>query len=82
MWIPRKVWDYLQRDLEAKQADLRKAYERIDRLSEALAHKADIPLVMPQTEPRVVNQILEKSATWWDLKPNRLVTNNSGENKQ
>jgi hypothetical protein len=80
MWIPYIVWLSLQRSLNEREADLRKAYERIDRLSEALAHKADIPLVMPQVEPRIVNQILEKSATWFDNRPH--VIPNSGEKKQ
>lgn len=70
-FLSNDVWLLLQRELEAKDQLLRKAYERIDRLTEALAHKREIPLIMPQAElPRFQPApVLEKSSGWFDNKP-------------
>jgi hypothetical protein len=44
--------------------ELSRSQERCDRLTEALAQKSGIDLVMPQPSP----QPLEPSPGWWDKK--------------
>jgi hypothetical protein len=71
-FLSNAVWDVLKQELARKDEDLRKAYERIDRLVEALAVKQNIPLIMPQAElPRFkpAPEPLEKIPGWFDNKP-------------
>lgn len=71
MWISRKVWELLLSEMASKETHLRMAYERIDRLTEALAQKQHIPLIMPQAELPKFEPIkeLEKIPGYWDTKP-------------
>ncbi len=61
----------IQEELRAKDHHLRRANERIDRLTEAMASKQHIPLIMPQAElPKFqAAPTLEKSSGWFDNKP-------------
>lgn len=75
------VWEVFLAELHSKDELLRKAYERIDRLTEAIAHKQNIPIVMPQAElPKFVPAItLERSPGWFD---NKRPNPPAGEPKQ
>jgi len=67
------VWRTLADELEAKRFDLRKANERIDRLTEAVAKRNDLQIVMPQTQlPQVYaapSKEIEKGSGWFDTRP-------------
>lgn len=69
--LSNAVWLLLKDELEAKRLDLRRAHERIDRLIEAVSHKQNIPIVMPQAElPRFQPAVvLEKGSGYFDMKP-------------
>lgn len=70
MFGPSRIEKALAAEVEYLRHLLERAHERIDRLTEAVSHKSDIPLVMPQTPvnlPEFVgHQPLEKSAGWFD----------------
>jgi hypothetical protein len=69
-FLSSEVWKVLVDELDAKREDLRKANERIDRLTEALARKSDVSLFMPQAPiPELRQHVLEKSSGWFDNKP-------------
>jgi hypothetical protein len=71
MWVSRKVWTLLIAEMDSKERHLRKAYERIDRLTEALSQRNHIPLIMPQAELPKFEAVkeLEKIPGWFDNKP-------------
>jgi hypothetical protein len=71
MWVSRKVWELLLSEMQSKETHLRKAYERIDRLTEGIAAKQQFPLIMPQAElPKFAPvKELEKIPGYFDLKP-------------
>ena len=71
MWISRKVWQLMLAEMASKEKHLQKAYERIDRLTEALSASKHIPLIMPQAElPKFEPaKVLEKSSGWFDNIP-------------
>jgi hypothetical protein len=77
MFLSNEVWELLKAELTSKDQQLRKAHERIDRLTESLAAKQHIPLIMPQAElPRFQPAvILEKGSGYFDMKP--ILPNNS-----
>lgn len=63
--------------LQNKDKELKSYQSRCDRLTEAIALKADIPLVFPNQEP----QVLEKIPGWYDKKKVSIVNSkSSGEN--
>jgi hypothetical protein len=83
--IPNSVWRVLQEDRERTNHALAQAWERIDRLTEALSHKNDVPLYMPlsATREQLIERaqqgvVLEKSAGWYDTKPIPVVTKTGG----
>lgn len=78
--ISNDVWKVLSEELAAKRAELAKANERIDRLTEALARKAEIPLYMPQAPISELQHALEKSSGWFDTQV-RVIPPTSGGNK-
>lgn len=68
--ISTAVWKLIQDELETRREESRKDRERIDRLTEAICRKADIPAFMPPGDlPKQVPNILEKSQGWFDKKP-------------
>lgn len=70
-FLSNAVWDLLKAQLAEKDRQLARASERIDRLTEALAQKQHIPLIMPQAELSKFYPAptLEKSSGWFDNKP-------------
>lgn len=66
--IPNSVWKLLEAEMQAKREDLRKAHERIDRLTEALARKHEVSLAMPVAERPAPMEIIPASG-WFDNKP-------------
>lgn len=64
------------------RSQLEKSQERIDRLTEALAKKNELSLVMPQTPVQMPEFVghhpLEKSPGWFDHRSAPSVKNNSG----
>jgi hypothetical protein len=83
--IPNSVWRVLEEDRQRTNQALSQAWERIDRLTEALARKNEAQLYMPPSATR--EQLLEraqqsanfeKSAGWYDTKPIPVVTKTGG----
>ena len=89
MFSSSKIEKALALEVEWLRRQLEKKDERIDRLTEALAKIAEVPLVMPQTpEPLTTHvrraaqaQVIEKSSGWFDTKPAPVTQNSGGNHK-
>jgi len=87
-FVADSVWLALEDERARKSYELSRAYERIDRLIEALAEVANVKLVMPQASPDekatairhyVANSVkpLERSEGWYDA-PRPQITPSGG----
>jgi hypothetical protein len=72
-FLSEAAWKVIEGTISAQREDLRMAHERIDRLTEALSKREQIPLIMPQTvHPIPQNALpsfgLENSPGWFDVR--------------
>jgi len=78
--LSNSAWQVIEEVIADQRAQLAKDRERIDRLTEALARKEQVPLVMPQATCVAVYpfggtpQITERSSGWYDTVPPKAPT--------